>query len=193
MAAAALSAAACSTTIAGTALGADPVRASAALPSITTVPPPVPEAEPADPTREQTSAGAASVVEGDYCAPRDATAVFADGTTAYCARLQYSGATVWSRNPDLAPNPAMDSLFDVRPDIGLACESDNVGGAATDPAGRHIVCNGAVWVPIDSAPQMGEPCASTNIGRTENTASGAPIICDGHEWAFDHERSTAQP
>jgi serine/threonine-protein kinase len=46
-----------------------------------------------------------AAVIGAHCSPAGLTATTADGTTAYCATLQPSGATVWSLQPGDLPGP----------------------------------------------------------------------------------------
>lgn len=48
-----------------------------------------------------------SVILGDYCTDHDATALTADGTTVYCARLQGTDAYLWHTAPGVVPNPAL--------------------------------------------------------------------------------------
>lgn len=188
-----LALASCATSIDGSAAPPPPSTASSTAPTSPSPTPTFsPEREPSDEAEPQPVLDA--VTEGDYCESRGATGEFADGSTAYCSRLQYSGATVWSHNADIAPNPqAMDSFFSEPPEIGGHCSADNVAGGAADPSGRQIVCNGEVWVPVDSAPQIGDPCIGADIGRTDTNAAGTAIICDDYEWTHDQGQQPSHP
>lgn len=100
------------------------------------------------PAPETTAAQApAAVVEGAMCGPRGAVAAFADGTTAYCARLQYTDGSAWSRDPSLAPNPAVESaLQQAGPQIGDQCHGYQIDLTAVDSHGNAIVCDNYQWV-----------------------------------------------
>lgn len=87
------------------------------------------------------------VGEGAACGPRGAVASFADGTTAYCARLQYTDGAAWSRDPSLAPNPAASSaMAQAGPQIGDRCMGADIGRTGTDASGNAIVCDNYNWV-----------------------------------------------
>ncbi|MBB1031461.1 hypothetical protein G6027_11290 [Dietzia sp. SLG310A2-38A2] len=95
----------------------------------------------------QTSPAAAIVNEGVACGPRGALAAFADGATAFCARLQYTDGAAWSRDPSLAPNPIVEeSLRRAGPDIGDQCIGADIGRTATDAHGNAIACDNYRWV-----------------------------------------------
>ncbi|MFN3602108.1 MAG: hypothetical protein ACK4UY_12045 [Dietzia sp.] len=95
----------------------------------------------------QTAPAAAIVNEGVECGPRGAVAAFADGATAYCARLQYTDGAAWSRDPSLAPNPAVEESFRYAgPEIGDQCIGADIGRTAADAYGNAIVCDNYRWV-----------------------------------------------
>ena len=97
---------------------------------------------------QQSTPAAPVVSEGAFCTPRGATAGFADGATAYCARLQYTDASAWSRDPSLAPNPEAEaSLAQLGPQIGDSCIGADIGRRGTDAAGTAIVCDNYEWRP----------------------------------------------
>ncbi|WP_288338191.1 hypothetical protein [uncultured Gordonia sp.] len=113
---------------------------------------PATAAAPPSTVETGTTPDAAPVVEeGVQCSPLGATAVFADGTTAYCSRVQYTDNSVWSRNPVLAPNPAppqtQTPTTTAAPTIGQSCIGADIGRTATDPNGTAIVCDNYQWVP----------------------------------------------
>ncbi|MGC5247762.1 hypothetical protein ACPXB3_12645 [Gordonia sp. DT219] len=88
------------------------------------------------------------VTEGALCASRGAVAVFADGAAAYCARLQGTDGGAWSRDPDLAPNPALSQAqTPSAPGLGDSCIGADIGRTATDANGTAIVCDNYQWVP----------------------------------------------
>ncbi|WLP92187.1 hypothetical protein [Gordonia sp. NB41Y] len=106
------------------------------------------------------------VTEGSLCASRGSIAVFADGATAYCARLQYTDALAWSRDPDLAPNPTPPVQTPVGPSIGDTCIGADIGRTATDSNGTAIVCDNYVWVPnVGQTPR--HPWADNQTAWTE--------------------------
>lgn len=70
---------------------------------------PSPTTEPGILIPEVTVAPANTVSLGAYCSPSGATAVTADGSTAYCARLQYTDAYMWSTFSGVIPNPEMEA------------------------------------------------------------------------------------
>ena len=88
----------------------------------------------------------AIVAEGAECGPRGALAVFADGATAFCARLQYIDGAAWSRNPQLAPNPAVDeAMRQAGPQLGESCIGADIGRRAVDTSGVAILCDNYLW------------------------------------------------
>ncbi|MGN7225807.1 hypothetical protein ACTHQW_05620 [Dietzia maris] len=88
----------------------------------------------------------AIVTEGAECGPRGALAVFADGVTAYCARLQYTDGAAWSRDPQLAPNPAVEeAMRQSGPRLGAQCMGADIGRRAVDASGVAILCDNYVW------------------------------------------------
>lgn len=88
----------------------------------------------------------AVVTEGAACGPRGAVAVFADGTTAYCARLQYTDGAAWSRNPELAPNPAVEeAMRQAGPQLGDQCIGADIGRRSVDANGTAILCDNYMW------------------------------------------------
>ena len=89
---------------------------------------------------------AAVVGEGAYCSPRGAVATFNDGATAYCARMQYTDASVWSRNASLAPNPVPPASAAAGQQIGEFCIGADLGRTAVDTCGNAIVCDNYAWV-----------------------------------------------
>lgn len=87
------------------------------------------------------------VAEGAECGPRGASAVFADGAPAYCARLQYTDGAAWSRDPDLARNPAVSQMLEQSgPAIGDRCIGADIGRTAVDDLGNAIVCDNYRWI-----------------------------------------------
>ena len=119
-----------------------PVPSSpSATPEKTSAPPSpqVPDATAEEPR-------AAVVGEGTYCSPRGAVATFNDGATAYCARMQYTDASVWSRNASLAPNPVPPASAAAGPQIGEFCIGADIGRTAVDTYGNAIVCDNYAWV-----------------------------------------------
>lgn len=88
-----------------------------------------------------------------------ATALFADGTTAYCSQLQYTDGAVWSRDPNLAPNPAVTVPPEpIGPSIGDRCIGADIGMTAVDPNGTPIMCDNHQWV-IDQGQEPSHPWA----------------------------------
>lgn len=100
------------------------------------------------PVTQQTQVPATVVVtEGAACGPRGAVAAFADGATAYCARLQYTDGAAWSRDPSLAPNPAVGQMMEQSgPQIGDQCIGADIGRTGTDAYGNAILCDNYQWV-----------------------------------------------
>lgn len=92
------------------------------------------------------------MIEGDYCSSRGALAVLSDGTTVYCARMQYTDASVWSRDPALAPNPVLptpapEPQAAAGPQLGDSCIGADIGRTAVDASGTAIMCDNYAWVP----------------------------------------------
>lgn len=114
------------------------------------------------------------VGEGSYCTSRGATAVFADGSTAYCARLQYTDASVWSSDPSLAPNPDMPANVPTGPQIGDQCIGADIGRTSVDAYGNSIVCDNYMWV--------------LNVGQTPSH----PWVDDQVAWSECLETNTAE-
>lgn len=84
---------------------ASPATAAPMAPTTTPGPPsttanPSPTAPPATPV-------AAVAVIGAYCSPPGGTGETADGSVAYCAQLQTSGAYVWSLTQGVIPSPSV--------------------------------------------------------------------------------------
>ncbi|MFF0284506.1 hypothetical protein ACFYSW_29975 [Rhodococcus aetherivorans] len=75
-----------------------------------------------------------TVTLGDYCQAQSEPAMTADGKTAYCARVQYTDAYVWSATPDLV---ATDPHFPVDP--GDTCL--NPDAVTTGTGERTMYCN----------------------------------------------------
>ncbi|MDV8001525.1 hypothetical protein [Rhodococcus sp. IEGM 1408] len=95
----------------------------------------------------ETTWAAAVVGEGAECGPRGAVAAFADGSTAYCARLQYTDGAAWSRDPNLAPNPSVEeAMRQAGPQIGDQCIGADIGRTAVDAYGNAILCDNYQWV-----------------------------------------------
>lgn len=111
----------------------------------------------------------AVVGEGAYCSPRGAVAAFGDGSTAYCARLEYTDASVWSYNAALAPNPAVPETAPVGPQIGDTCIGADIGRTGVDASGNAIVCDNYAWV--------------LNVGQTPQH----PWVDEQVKWAECHE------
>ena len=117
----------------------------------------------------ETTAPANVVAEGTECGPRGATAVLSDGSTAYCARLAGTDGAAWSRDPNLAPNPA---LADSSVYAGAPCHGYQTGSFAYDASGTQLVCNNYTW--------------EQNVGQKPGTKWG-----DGQrEWAECMETKT---
>lgn len=88
---------------------------------------------------------AAPVNEGAQCGPIGATAVFADGSTAYCSRLAGTDNTVWSSVQGVAPNPNLPQTTTSGPSIGDQCIGADVGRTAVDANGNAIICTNYQW------------------------------------------------
>ncbi|MCF8606304.1 hypothetical protein L5I01_23395 [Gordonia sp. HY442] len=145
---------------------------SAIAKSSTTKPRQTPSPTVAPETTEavpETTAPANVVAEGAACGPRGATAVLSDGSTAYCARLVGTDGAAWSREPNLAPNPA---LADSGVYAGAPCHGYQTGSFAYDASGTQLVCNNYTW--------------EQNVGQKPGTKWG-----DGQrEWAKCMETKT---
>lgn len=74
------------------------------------------------------------VTLGDYCESFSEPAVTADGRTAYCVRVQFTDAYVWSETPDLL---ATDPHFPVSP--GQSCLDPDAVTVGTER--RTLYCN----------------------------------------------------
>lgn len=112
-------------------------------------------------------AAAAAVGEGAACGPRGAVAAFADGATAYCARLQFTDGAAWSRNAGLAPNPAVEeAMRQSGPRVGEQCIGADIGRTAVDAAGVAIVCDNYQWRP-DVGQEPSHPWVDDQIAWTE--------------------------
>ncbi|HMT49249.1 hypothetical protein [Dietzia sp. UBA5065] len=102
---------------------------------------------PTPPPPTQAAPAVETVTEGAECGPRGAVAAFADGATAYCARLQYTDGAAWSRDPNLAPNPAVEeSVRLAGPQLGDGCIGADIGRTAVDADGNSILCDNYRWV-----------------------------------------------
>lgn len=124
---------------------ASPITASSTALS-TAVPTSTAPAAPTSSPPTQAAPPAHVVSEGSVCGPRGAVAVFADSSTAYCARLQYTDGAAWSRDPNLAPNPAAEeALRQLGPQIGDQCIGADIGRTAVDVNGAAIVCDNYRW------------------------------------------------
>lgn len=127
-----------STTVSAT--STSPTTSSSSRPPTSSSPEPAPQT----PEQSQVETQSAAVKEGAACGPRGATALFADGTTAYCARLQYTDGAAWSRNSSLAPNPNVPQQ-QYGPQIGEQCIGADIGRTSTDANGNAIVCDNYAW------------------------------------------------
>lgn len=74
------------------------------------------------------------VILGDYCEAFSEPAVTSEGRAAYCVRVQFTDAYVWSGTPDLL---ATDPHFPVSP--GNACLDPNAVTVGTEQ--RTLYCN----------------------------------------------------
>ena len=82
------------------------------------------------------------------CAPIGKKAKFADGSRAYCARLQYTDGGVWFTSPGVAPNPAgSPTTTTSAPEVysGMPCTEDQSGTYRTTPGGTAYRCDGESW------------------------------------------------
>jgi serine/threonine-protein kinase len=76
--------------------------------TVTSSPPPPPAAAPAPSETPAPAAPAAPLaVIGASCSALGSTATTANGSTAYCSRLQITGASIWSLNPGDVPSPTV--------------------------------------------------------------------------------------
>lgn len=80
-----------------------PVTAGAATETETDV---VTETETASPTTTPTVSSGTAAIGGD-CPQAGATGVTAEGTSVYCANLQYTDRYLWSSSPAQIPNPVV--------------------------------------------------------------------------------------
>ena len=108
------------------------VTSSTPTPTVTTTAP------PQTPT-------VAPVSEGAQCGPIGATAVFADGSTAYCSRLAGTDGAVWSSVQGVAPNPNLPQTATSGPSLGDQCIGADIGRTATDANGNAIICTNYQW------------------------------------------------
>lgn len=129
------------------------------MPSTAATSPAVPTSEPA----VVTTSAVAVVAEGVECGPFGATAVFVDGATAYCARLAGTDGGAWSRNSEIAPNPAL-ATNGIYP--GAKCIGADIGRTAFDANGTSLICTNYQW--------------QVNVGQTPE-----------HKWA-DEQREWAE-
>ncbi|MFE7422459.1 hypothetical protein [Rhodococcus sp. NPDC057529] len=81
-----------------------------------------------------TESEATTIKVGDYCSPKGAIGALDDGTTAYCVRVQFTDAYVWSTTQGLV---ATDPHFPVDP--GDSCVDANA--VTADSQGRELYCN----------------------------------------------------
>lgn len=156
---------------AAVASAATPTSASASPSSFTTTSAPTltssapPVASSALPA--ETTWAAAVGGEGAECGPRGAVAVFADGSTAYCARLQYTDGAAWSRDPNLAPNPAAErSMRQAGPQIGDRCIGADIGRTAVDADGTSILCDNYQWA-VNVGQEPRHPWVDEQVKWTE--------------------------
>jgi serine/threonine protein kinase, bacterial len=89
----------------------EPATPTAKSPTTTTptfMPLPPPPEPPPSPTDTTTSpAGPPAAVIGANCSPVGSTGTTANGSTAYCATLQTTGAPIWSVNQGDVPSPTV--------------------------------------------------------------------------------------
>lgn len=145
-----------------TSLSFTTTSSSEAPASTTTQTTPSPQPQPT-----KTPAAAAPVSEGVECGPIGAVAAFADGATAYCSRLQYTDSGAWSRDPTLAPNPAVSSaIAQSGPQIGDQCIGADIGRTATDANRNAILCDNYRWV-MDVGQEPQHPWVDDQVEFTE--------------------------
>lgn len=118
-------------------------------------------------------------IEYANCGPLGATAQFADGSTAYCARLAGTDGGVWAREPGVAPNPNLpqqtpEQPAQTGPSLGAPCIGAEIGRTATDANGNPIICNDYQWQP--------------NEGQTPSH----PWADDQREWAECRQTRTEE-
>ena len=89
--------------------------------------------------RDPNAPSAPPAVIGDYCTPAGAIGISSDGSTAYCVRVQYTDAYVWSLTDALVPK---DPNAAPAPSPGDDCFNPNAVTADTE--GRTIYCNPTV-------------------------------------------------
>lgn len=185
---------ACGSTIEGAVDSSFPTVSSSVPSSTATDPSSEPEEEPEEGPAAEGEQTAPTVTEGAECGPRGATAAFSDGATAYCARLQYTDGAAWSRDPDLAPNPAVDEHLRQRtPEVGYGCSPSQSGQSAIDLSGVEVICNGYIWEAVYAGPQLGDPCIGADIGRTAIDGAGTAIMCDNYVWTHDVGQEPTHP
>jgi hypothetical protein len=100
------------------------------------------------PPTETTTVTIVAVTPMGSCAPIGKKARFADGSRAYCARLQYTDGGVWFTSPGVAPNPAGDPTTTTSaPEVysGMPCTEDQSGTYRTTPGGTAYRCDGESW------------------------------------------------
>ena len=103
--------------------------------------------------------------------------MFADGSTAYCARLQYTDGAAWSRDPALAPNPAAEEAFRrAGPQIGDRCIGADIGRTGVDANGTAIVCDNYMWQQ-DVGQEPSHPWADDQVRWTECLEAFTPEEC----------------
>lgn len=100
------------------------------------------------PPTETTTVTIVAVTPMAECGPIGSKAKFADGSRAYCARLQGTDGGVWYRSPGVAPNPAgTPTTTTSAPDVysGMPCTEDESGTYRTTPGGAAYRCDGESW------------------------------------------------
>lgn len=108
----------------------------------------------------------AAVGEGAPCSPRGAVATFSDGSTAHCARLQYTDGSAWSRDPSLAPNPAVQHQAPTGLQLGDQCIGADIGRTGVDASGNSIVCDNYMWV-LDLGQRPSHPWVDDQVRWSE--------------------------
>ncbi|WP_287001306.1 MULTISPECIES: hypothetical protein [Gordonia] len=87
----------------------------------------------------------APVNEGAQCSPIGATALFTDGSTAYCSRLAGTDAAVWSSVQGVAPNPNLPQTATSGPSLGDQCIGADIGRTTVDANGNAVICTNYQW------------------------------------------------
>lgn len=103
-------------------------------------------------------------------------AVFPDGATAYCARLQYTDGAAWSRDPSLAPNPAAAPRQQSGPQIGDQCIGADIGRTSVDANGNAIVCDNYAWV-LDVGQEPSHPWVDDQVEWVECLETNSTEVC----------------